>query len=191
MNTRNLMTTLALTFCLAAPGVARAGDTYKVDPVHSTAVFKALHFGAGYTYGLFRKVSGSLTVDEKKPGKSSVSIEIETASIYTANKKRDQHLQAADFLNAKQYPKISFKSTKVKKMAGGAKVTGKLSLHGVTRTVTVPMKLVGKGKDPWGNKRIGFEGSFSVKLSDHKIKGAKGAVGDEIWLTIAVEGMKK
>ena len=159
--------------------------------MHSTAIFKALHFGAGYTYGLFRKVEGSLTVDEKSPAKSSVSISFDAASVYTGDQKRDKHLQSPDFLNAKQYPKITFKSTRVVKTAGGANVSGKLSLHGVTRDITVKMVKVGDGKDPWGNTRIGFEGTFSVKLSDHKIKGMKGAVGDKIQITIAVEGMKK
>ena len=187
--TKTVLTIVALTLLL--PGAALAGDKYKIDPVHSTALFKALHFGAGYTYGMFRKVGGELTVDEKNPAKSSVSIELETASIYTADQKRDKHLQAADFLNAKQYPKITFESTKVAKTSGGANVTGKLSLHGVTKTVTVKMLKVGSGKDPWGNTRIGFEGTFKVKLSDYKIKGVKGAVGDQVQLTVAVEGMKK
>ena len=179
--TKTILTILSLTLLL--PGAARAGDTYQVDPVHSSAIFKAHHKGAGYTYGLFRKVSGTLTVDEKAPAKSSVSIEIEAASIYTGDKMRDKHLQAADFLNARQYPKITFKSTRVEKATGGAKVTGKLSLHGETRTITVLMKLTGKN-----NGLIGFEGTFPVKLSDHKIKGMKKAVGDTVWITIAIEG---
>ena len=187
--TKTLFTLLSLALLL--PAAAQAGDTYKVDPVHSTALFKALHFGAGYTYGLFRKVDGSLVVDEKNPAKSSISISFEAASIYTGNQKRDKHLQSPDFLNTKQYPKITFESTKVAKTAGGANVSGKLSLHGVTRDITVKMVKVGTGKDPWGNTRVGFEGTFSVKLSDHKIKGMKGAVGDTIRITVAVEGMKK
>lgn len=180
---------MGLTLLSASP--ASAGDTYQVDPAHSMVVFKALHLGVGHTYGLFRQVSGTLVVDEKKPEASQVSIEVEAESLYTGDKKRDTHLRSPDFLNVKQYPKITFKSTKVRKAAKGAEIEGDLSLHGVTRSVKVQMDLVGKGKDPWGNDRVGFEGSFQVKLSDHKIAGMPGAVGETITLTVAVEGIKK
>jgi len=182
--TRTLLTILSLTLLL--PGAAMAGDSYQVDPVHSSAIFRAHHKGAGYTYGMFRKVSGSFTVDEANPEKSSVNIEIETASIFTGNQQRDKHLQAADFLNAKQYPKITFKSTRVIKAEGGAHVTGELSLHGVTKTVYVVMRKTGQNGD-----LIGFEGTFGVRLSDYKIQGAKGAVGQMVYITVAIEGSKQ
>lgn len=180
-----------LTVLVLIPAGARATGPFAVDPGHSAVIFKALHFGAGYTYGRFRKLSGSIEMDEKKPQNSKVSIEIDAGSVYTGDKKRDAHLKGPDFLNTKQYPKIVFKSARVKKTRGGATVTGQLSLHGVTRGVTVKMRIVGKGKDPWGNSRVGFEGTFSVKLKDYKIKGMAGAVGDRIDLIVAVEGMRK
>lgn len=170
---------------------ASAQKPYTIDPVHSTIIFKSLHVGAGYTYGRFRKISGSFVINERNPPRSKVSIEVDAASIYTADKKRDTHLKGPDFLNTKQYPKITFTSTRVQKTRGGASITGKLKLHGVTRTITVKMRFVGKGKDPWGNHRAGFEGTFSIKLADYKIKGMAGAVGEKIDLIVAIEGMRK
>ncbi len=193
MKTHNRMTItlLALGALLALPAVARAADNYNVDPTHSTVIFKVKHFGVGFQYGSFRKVSGTLVVDEGKPARSSVSIDVDAASVFTANKKRDKHLRGPDFLNVKQFPKISFRSTKVRKSGKELKVQGKLTLHGVTKPITVRMLLVGKGKDAWGNNRIGFEGSFVVKRSNFGIAKMKGAVGEKLHMIVAVEGIKK
>ncbi len=125
------------------------------------------------------------------PARSSVSIDVDAASVFTANKKRDKHLRGPDFLNVKQFPKISFRSTKVRKSGKELKVQGKLTLHGVTKPITVRMLLVGKGKDAWGNNRIGFEGSFVVKRSNFGIAKMKGAVGEKLHMIVAVEGIKK
>ena len=176
---------------LALPATARAADSYTVDPVHSTVIFKVKHFGVGFQYGSFRKVSGALVVDEAKPARSSVTLDVDAASVFTANKKRDKHLRGPDFLNVKQFPKISFISTKIRRSGKELTVKGKLTLHGVTKPVTVRMLFIGKGKDAWGNNRIGFEGSFVVKRSDFGITKMKGAVGQKLHMIVAVEGIKK
>jgi len=168
---------------------AEAGDTYTIDPGHSSVTFKVKHFGIGYTHGRFRKLTGQMVVD-KKASKSSVKINIEAASVYTNDKKRDKHLKSPDFFNVKQFPTVSFVSSKVAKAGKGYKVTGKLTLHGVTKTVTVKMKKVGEGKDPYGKFRIGFEGSLSIKRSAYNMKKMIGPAGDKISLTIAIEGIK-
>ena len=124
---------------LALPATARAADSYTVDPVHSTVIFKVKHFGVGFQYGSFRKVSGALVVDEAKPARSSVTLDVDAASVFTANKKRDKHLRGPDFLNVKQFPKISFISTKIRRSGKELTVKGKLTLHGVTKPVTVRM----------------------------------------------------
>ena len=182
---------LALAALLASPLTARAADKYDIDPVHSSVVFKVKHFGVGYQYGLFRKVTGKLTVDAKKPANSSVTVVLDAASVFTSNKKRDAHLRGPDFLNTKQYPKISFTSTRVRKAGKQLTVTGKLSLHGKTRPVTVKLELVGQGKDPWGNTRIGFAGNFTVNRSDYGITKMPGGVGEKLHLMLAFEGIKK
>ena len=191
ISNNKIIATLTLCALLALPLAADAADTYSIDPVHSTVIFKVKHFGVGYQYGSFRKVSGKLVVDPKKPARSSVSIDLDAASVFTANKKRDTHLRGPDFLNVKQFPKISFRSTRIRKAGKNLTVTGKLTLHGVTRAITVTMVHVGQGKDAWGGYRIGFEGNFSVRRADFGITKMKGAVGETLHIIVAVEGIKK
>lgn len=174
-----LLSTAALTF---------AADTYKIDPVHSTVIFGAHHAGAGYSFGRFNGQSGSFTLDGAN---SKFDVEIKVDTVDSANAKRDEHLKSADFFNAKQYPTITFKSTKVEKTDDTTlSVTGDLTLHGVTKAITFPLKLTGTGEFPAGTKRAGVLAEFAVKMSDYGIKGIPGAVGDEIKLIVSFEGTK-
>ena len=166
-------------------------ESYDIDPAHSAVIFRVSHLGYSHTYGRFRKISGRIKVDKKKAANSSVAIEIDADSVYTADKKRDKHLRSPDFLNTKQFPKIAFKSTKVRKSGKTYVITGQLTLHGVTKTVTVKMKHVGEGKDPWGNYRSGFDGSLTVKRTDYGMSKMVGPAGDKIELMISIEGMRK
>ncbi len=169
-----------------------AAETYKVDPVHSSVLFRAKHAGASYVWGRFNDPSGTFVLDKADPTKSSFSGEIRVANVDTHNEKRDAHLKSPDFFNAKQYPTITFKSTSVAKGEGNfLEVTGHLQMHGVTRSVTVPVELTGTGEFPPGTKRAGLEATFVVKMSDFEIKGLPGAVSDEIKVIIAVEGVKQ
>jgi polyisoprenoid-binding protein YceI len=187
---------------LAAAGVLSAAlafaaqpgpvETYKVDPVHSSVVFRAKHAGASYVWGRFNDPSGTFVLDRADPTRSSFSGEIQVANVDTHNEKRDAHLKSPDFFNAKQYPTITFKSASVKKGEGNVlQVTGNLRMHGVTRRVTAPVELTGTGELPAGTKRAGLEATFTVKLSDFEIKGLPGAVDDEIRVIVAVEGVKQ
>jgi len=178
----------------AAP--ALAADNYKVDPVHSALIFRSHHANIGYVYGRFNAVSGQFTLDEADPAKSSFSLEARADSVDTQQEKRDAHLKSPDFLNAKQYPTITFKSTSVKRGAGAnvLEVAGDLTLHGVTKPITVQVELVGKGQFPPGTARAGIATDFTVKMSEFGIKGipgAPGVVGDEVRLMFASEGVKQ
>jgi len=169
-----------------------AAEALKVDPVHSSFVFKVKHANVGYIWGRFNEYGGTIAIDEADVTKSTIEINVNPTSVDTGNKKRDEHLQAPDYLNAKEYPAITFKSTAVKKVSDTKlEVTGNLSLHGVTKSIVVPVEITGKGEFPKGNGRIGIEATFSVKLTDHKIQGAPGAVGDEIFLIASLEGAQK
>lgn len=184
-----IFSSLALIAAMTAlPHLASAAETYAVDAVHSAVIFKVKHAGAGYTYGRFRKISGTVVVDGNK---SSVEISIDPNSIYTAQRDRDKHLKSPDFLNTKQFPTLSFKSKKVQKRGKTYVVKGDLELHGKTRGVTVRMKHTGTGKSPKGTPLIGFEGSFTIKRSDYGMSKMIPMVGDEITITIAVEGARK
>ena len=172
-------------------GTARAAENYKVDPVHSSVNFGIRHANIGNVYGRFDDFSGAVTMDDADAAKDSISFEIQAASVNTRVAKRDEHLRSPDFLNAKQYPKIIFKSTSVKKGENNTlEVTGDLTLHGVTRAITIPVQILGTGQFPPGTQRVGLEANFSVKRAEFDIKGMPGAVGDDVRLIVAVEAAK-
>lgn len=169
-----------------------AAETYKVDPVHSSFLFRVKHFNAGYFYGRFNEATGTVVIDEANPAKSSVEIQVKVESIDTNDVKRDQHLKSPDFFNAKQFPTITFKSKQVKPSGKDTyEVTGDLTLHGVTRTVTAKVTRTGGGKDPFGKFRIGFETVFTIKRSDFGMKFMLGPVSDEIRLIVSIEGIRQ
>ena len=177
---------------LAFTAQLRAADTYKIDPIHSSVMFRAKHVNTGYVWGRFRDVSGTFVLDDAEPSKSTFKVEIPVASIDSNNEKRDAHLKSPDFFNAAQYPTVSFKSTSVKKGAGNSyEVAGQLTMHGVTKPLTLTVNLVGTGEFPPGMHRAGLDTTFSVKLSDFQIKGLPGAVDDEIHLVVETEGVKQ
>lgn len=169
---------------------AGAAETYKIDPDHTSLVFNIDHFGVGQVYGLFTKVSGSFSVDEANPANSWVKLEARADSIFTGVAKRDQHLKSPDFLNAKRYPLLKFESASARKVNDStAEVTGKLSVHGVTREITVLVKRIGSGKDPYGNQRLGVKSEFTLKRSDFGIKFMTGDVGDDVRVILTSEGI--
>jgi polyisoprenoid-binding protein YceI len=176
----------------ALPVVARAADTYAIDQVHSAVIFKAHHLGAGWVYGMFTEMSGSIAYDTANPAGSSVDLTVKTDSLTTHAAQRDTHLKSPDFFNAKQFPKITFKSTSVTKVDDKTmNVTGDLTIHGVTKAVTAKVTHTGTGKDPKGAQIIGFETAFPVKRSDYGITYWIPQIDDEVPLIISLEGTKK
>ena len=184
-----VLSAAALTTSVAT-SVATA-DTFKVDPVHSTVLFRAHHAGAGYVWGRFNDPKATFTLDEDA-AKDSFTADIPIDGVDTHNDKRDAHLKSPDWFNFKQYPNISFKSTKVEK-AGDTQltVTGDLTMHGVTRSISFPLDLAGRGEFPAGTMRAGVEATFTVKMSEYGIKGMPGAVADEVKMIVAFEGTKE
>ncbi|HSI05740.1 MAG: YceI family protein [Myxococcota bacterium] len=188
------MSRFALTalLALALPVAARAADTYAIDQVHSALIFKAHHLGAAWVYGMFTELSGSIAYDAANPAASSIELTAKTDSLTTHNSQRDTHLKSPDFFNAKQFPKITFKSKSVTKVDDKTlSVTGDLTLHGVTKAVTAKVTHTGTGKDPTGAQIIGFETSFPVKRSDYGITYWIPQIDDEVQLIISLEGNKK
>lgn len=182
---------LALGFALA-PASAYAADTYTVDPVHTAALFKIKHVGVSYTYGRFNDISGTIVFDAANPAASKVDVTIQAASVDTDNQKRDAHLANPDFFDAKQFPVLKFVSTAFVKVDDSTfDVAGDFTLHGVTKPVTIKVVKIGEGKDPWGGYRLGFESTFTIKRSDFGMTKMMEAVGDEVTVTFATEGIKK
>jgi polyisoprenoid-binding protein YceI len=186
---------LSSALLLALAPLARPAEEYKVDGVHSSVVFRIKHFNVGYVYGRFNDISGTVNWDADDPSKSSLDIEVKTDSVDTNNAKRDGHLRGPDFFSAKEFPTIRFKSTEVKLLKDKTyRVTGDLTLHGVTKPVTIELKHIGATKDPFGGYRTGFETNFSVNRIDFGMKGPKGvpnALGESVWLLVGFEATRK
>ena len=173
-------------------GLAQAApQTYSVDAGHSGLLFRIKHLGAGYTYGRFNDFSGSLTVDDANLANARVEITAKVTSVDTNDAKRDTHLRSPDFFNVAQFPTMTYRSRSVTLTDGAYHVEGDLTLHGVTKPVTVTMTKVGEGKDPWGNFRIGFEGTFSIQRSAFGMTNLMEAAGDQVDVTVGIEGMHK
>lgn len=166
--------------------------TFKMDTSHSWVLFKVNHLGLGTAWGSFNKFDGSFVLDGEKPADSSVSLTIDAGSVDTNNKKRDDHLKGPDFFNAKEFPTITFTSSKVAAKADAFQVTGTLTVLGKEKEVTVAMSKVGEGEDPWGNYRAGFEGSFTMDRTDFGMDFMKdGGLGTEVTVTLAFEGIRE
>lgn len=183
---------VALAALLATPGVPlRAADAYVIDGVHSTMVFKVKHLNVANFYGRFAGISGKIVLDAESPAKSSVEVEVKAESVDTANEKRDQHLKGPDFFSVKQFPTITFKSKSLKKVSETAyEVTGELTLHGVTKELTIQLEQTGSAQVR-GSKVAGFATSFKIKRSDFGMKYGLEGVSDEVEITAGLEGSAK
>ncbi len=173
--------------------LAYAADRYEIDTAHSMILFRAKHKDISYNYGRFNEFTGEITLDETDMSKSSVEFEVKTASIDTANNKRDQHLRSPDFFSAKQFPVITFKSTAVslkEKKKDMLEVTGDLELLGVKKSITVDVAVTGRGEEK-GESLIGFESIFTIKRSEFGMTYGVGAVSDDIRLTVTIEAKQK
>jgi polyisoprenoid-binding protein YceI len=170
---------------------AYGGDSYKIDPVHSSVLFSIKHFGVTDFYGDFRDISGTVILDTADPSKSSVELTVPVESLDSRNEKRDQHLKSPDFFNAKQFPTITFKSNKIEGAGDNYKITGDLTIHGVTKPVTAEFKKGAENKGQKGEVRNGGETRFTIKRSDFDMKFMMGPLGDDVNIILSLEGLKQ
>ena len=192
MNIRMLSLTWIALVAIGASTV-QAADTYYVDPGHTSVVFSVSHTEMSYTYGFFRKAQGNYVLDEANPANSKFRFVIEANSLDTNNEERDKHLRSADFFNAQQFPAITFDSTSVQQANTpdgtiAYQVTGNLSIHGVTKPVTLPLRMLGKGKGLYGDQRSGFLTQIELKRSDYGMNNRLDIVGDAVGITVSFEG---
>jgi len=191
-NANIISTPLALGLLVIFSVSAYAAETYKLDPAHTSVVYRVKYSGVTFVYGRFNGPTGTFVYDETAPAKSSIEMQVDANNIDTAVEKRDNHLKSPDFFNAAEYPMVTFKSTSVKKIDSDTyQVTGNLTLLGKTRKLTVNAKQTGSGKDPWGNFRRGFETSFTIKRSDFGMNFMLGGISDEVGLTVSVSGIRQ
>lgn len=177
---------LAQTPGLPDPSKVEKGS-YGVEPNHTQVHFSVSHFGFTTYSGNFNSTSGTLNLDPEKPADSKLDVSIATDSIYTPSEKLTGELKGADWLDAAKFPQATFKSTKVEKTgATTAKVTGDLTLHGVTKPVTLQARFFGFGPNPFNKKpTLGFEVSGKIKRSDFGVTKYVPMIGDEIDLSIS------
>jgi polyisoprenoid-binding protein YceI len=196
MYSKNTNTTglviLALILSAGFLNPAIAAETYELDPAHTSVVFRVKHLGVAYVYGRFNGPGGRFVFDDNSPENSSIVIHVDAKNVDTAVEKRDNHLKSPDFFAAGEHPLIKFQSRSVKKSGKNSyEISGDLTLLGKTKAISVKARQTGEGKDPWGNFRIGFETSFNIKRSDFGMDFMTSVAGDDVLLTVSVEGIRQ
>ena len=169
---------------------ARAGETYQADSVHSSVIFRVKHANTAYFWGRFNDITGAFALDSADPSQVKLEFQVKAASVDTGNAKRDQHLKSPDFLNAVQFPTITFASKSVEKSGNAYLVTGDMTLHGVTKPITVHLTPTGTGRGPTGAEIGGIEANVTIRQSDFGITKMAGMIGDNVWINISVEGVR-
>ncbi len=169
-------------------------DTYSIDNTHSFASFTIRHV-VSKTTGVFSDIKGTILVDRSDLSKSSIEAKINVMSVNTSHFKRDAHIrEKAEYLDAEKFGWINFVSTKIEVSTKEEGIlTGNLTLHGVTKEIFFPFKILGFGYDPWGGQRAGFEAHTVIKASDYGFAWGsqpKGPIGDDIEITLLIEGIK-
>ena len=188
----------ALVTVLSMQGAA-ATSSWQIDPNHSAAQFAVRHLAISTVRGAFTKVSGTVQLDDKDITKSSVDVTIDTASVDTRVEARDKDLRSDHFFDVEKYPTITFKSTKVEQVeAGKLKVTGDLTIHGVTKQAVLDVEgPTAPVKDPWGNQRAAVNATTKINRQDFgmkwntKMDSGGLVVGDDVAITIDAEMVQK
>jgi len=174
---------------------ARAADTYKIDPVHSSVGFSVRHMVISNVKGKFQEFAGTIVLENNKLIEATGTIQ--TKSVDTGVAQRDQDLRSANFFDVEKFPTITFKSKRVEKKGEEFVLVGDFTMHGVTKELSLPVKLSGPVKDPWGNSRIGLETRTKLSRKDYGMTYNKAleagglVVGDEVEIEINAEAVKE
>lgn len=173
-----------------------AEEKWEIDASHSSVGFTVRHMVVAKVHGQFAKWSGELGLDPNDLTASKVAVRIDTGSLDTRDPQRDTHLKSPDFLDVEHFPEITFRSTRIEKSGDDYAVTGDLTIHGVTRPVTLYAEYGGRAKDPWGGERTGFTAKTKIDRKDFGLKWnvaleAGGLlVGDTVDISIEIEAKK-
>jgi polyisoprenoid-binding protein YceI len=170
-----------------------ATSTYQIDKVHSEVTFQVRHL-LTKVRGHFSDFSGSLTFDEQNVAGARADITIQAASIDTRTVDRDNHLRSADFFDVEKYPTLTFKSLSASPRSPQSfDVLGDLTIHGITKKVTLPVEYLGRAKDPWGNEKAMFEAELTINRKDFGLawnallETGGFAVGDEVKIALSIQ----
>ena len=184
---RSFLAAATVALALGATAPAFAADTYKLEPTHTSVTFQWTHFGFSHPSGKFMNADGSVTLDQANPANSSVNVSFAIAGVETGVPALDKEFQEAAWFDAAKYPNATFKSTKVEVTGKDtAKVTGDLTIHGITKPVTLDVKLNQMGQE-MGKATVGFTAKGSINRSEFGIGAYVPAVSDKIDLYIESE----
>ena len=171
---------------------AALAERYELDPTHSFIQFSISHLGFSLLQGRFNEMSGEFHYDEKNPNAAKISVSVNTASVDSNHAERDKHIRNEDFLNVDKFPTAKFVSSSFNELGGDkAELKGDLTLHGVTKPITVDVKFIGAGTDPWGGYRRGYVGTTTIKRSDYGISYNLGPAAESMELQFFIEGIRK
>jgi polyisoprenoid-binding protein YceI len=189
---KKLLSVAALLAFAALPGRAQS-TTWQVDPAHTNAQFAIKHLGISTVKGQFTKTTGQIQIDQADITKSHLEVTVDTTTLDTRVEARDKDVKSANYLDVEKFPTMTFKSKSVTAAgAGKLKLTGDLTIHGVTREVTFdvdgPSQTI---TDPWKNLRRGASATTKINRHDFGVNGGGAVVGDDVWITIDLEFFRK
>jgi len=189
-----MRTALTLAMLGLALNAWAAPENYKIDDAHSFANWSVRHL-VGKVTGTLTGVKGTLMLDPTNPNSGAANVMVNLYSLQSGHRERDVHLLTSDFLDANAYPEMRFVANGFRATGKDAGVmSGQLTLHGATRQVDIPYKILGVANDPWGNVRAAFEGRFKLNRADYGITkfvdGGSGMIGNEVDITLLVEALK-
>ena len=172
-----------------------ATRTYKIDKAHSEATFQVRYL-LTKVRGRFSDFDGTIQFDEANPEKSTIDVTIQASSIDTNEADRDKHLRSGDFFAVDEFNTITFKSKRItKRSADTYDMVGDLTMHGVTKELTLPVTHLGAGKDPWGRDKIGFETEVTLNRKDFglswntALEAGGFLIGDDVKVSVSVQGV--
>ena len=159
--------------------------------MHAFIQFRVQHLGYSWLYGRFNRFKGTFSYDESAPEKASLEVTIDTNSVDSNHAVRDKHLRGRDFLDVAKFPHAKFISTRyIPKPKGNGILQGQLTLHGITKPISITVESIGAGNDPWGGYRRGFEGKTTFTMADFGLTKNLGFKSKEVELTLSIEGSK-
>jgi polyisoprenoid-binding protein YceI len=195
---KKILTPLALAALLCVASLPALGQAWTVDVSHSAVGFSVRHMMVSNVKGTFDRFAASVEGDPADPAKAKISATIEIGSVNTRDAKRDEHLRAPDFFDAAKFPQMTFASTKVEKVsATKAKVTGDLTLRGVTKPVTLDVEYTAPVKSPWGKTVVGATATGKINRKDFGVSWSKSldggglVVGDEVSIQLELEFLRQ
>ena len=183
---------VALLAAAVAPALSAAPVSWSIDSNHSAAQFAVRHLMVSTVRGEFSGVKGTIVIDEQDPSRSSIEATIDATTINTRVAARDNDLKGASFFDVAKYPTITFKSSKIRGTGATTFVVeGDLTMHGMTRPVTLQVEATAAVKDPKGNERRGAEATTKVSRKDFGVTGSGGIVGDDVQITLDIEAVHR